>query len=74
MTGVQTCALPICSILFVTHSIDEAMTLGDKIVILEKGAVKAQYDIEEKNQWRDLLDDKFVALKKQIIEDLKVEE
>ena len=63
-----------CSILFVTHSIDEAMTLGDKIVILEKGAVKAQYDIEEKNQWRDLLDDKFVALKKQIIEDLKVEE
>ena len=36
-----------CSILFVTHSIDEALTLGDKIVILEKGIIKSQYEIEE---------------------------
>ncbi len=61
-----------CSILFVTHSIDEAMILGDKIVILEKGIVKSEYEIEEKSSTRDLLDDKFVALKKQIINDLKV--
>ena len=61
-----------CSILFVTHSIDEALMLGDKIVILEKGIVKSQYEIEEKNHERDLLDDKFLALKKQIINDLKV--
>ena len=31
-----------CSILFVTHSIDEALILGDKIVILEKGIIKSQ--------------------------------
>lgn len=61
-----------CSILFVTHSIDEALILGDKIVILEKGIVKSQYEIEEKSGKRDLLDDKFVKLKKQIIDDLKI--
>ena len=46
--------------------------LGDKIVILEKGNIKSQYEIEEKSDTRDLLDDKFVKLKKQIIDDLKV--
>ena len=61
-----------CSILFVTHSIDEALILADKIVILEKGVVKSQYEIEEKSNERDLLDDKFVKLKKEIIDDLKV--
>ena len=61
-----------CSILFVTHSIDEALILGDKIVILERGNVKSQYEIQEKSGARDLLDDKFVKLKKQIIDDLKV--
>ena len=61
-----------CSILFVTHSIDEALILADKIVVLEKGIIKSQYEIEEKHDTRDLLDDKFVKLKKQIIDDLKV--
>ncbi|SCH85884.1 ABC transporter ATP-binding protein [Romboutsia sp. 1001713B170207_170306_H8] len=61
-----------CSILFVTHSIDEALILGDKIVVLEKGIIKSQYKIDEKSSTRDLLDDKFVNLKKQIIDDLKV--
>lgn len=61
-----------CSILFVTHSIDEALILGDKIVILEKGIVKSEYEIARTTESRDLLDDQFVQLKKQIIEDLKV--
>lgn len=61
-----------CSILFVTHSIDEALMLGNKIVILEKGLVKSQYEIAEENHARDLLDEKFVLLKKQIIQDLYV--
>lgn len=61
-----------CPILFVTHSIDEALTLGDKIVVLEKGRVKSQYEIDEKNQVRDLLSDKYLNLKKQIMNDLKV--
>ena len=61
-----------CPILFVTHSIDEALTLGDKIVVLEKGRVKSQYEIDEKNKTRDLLSDKYLNLKKQIMNDLKV--
>ena len=61
-----------CSILFVTHSIDEALILADQIIILEKGIIKSQYNIEEQSSDRDLLDDKFVALKKQIIDDLKI--
>ena len=61
-----------CSILFVTHSIDEALTLGDKIVVLEKGIIKSQYEIDERSEDRDLLDDRFVELKKKIIDDLKV--
>ena len=61
-----------CSILFVTNSIDEALILGDNIVILEKGIIKSQYEIKEDSNKRDLLDDKFVKLKKQIINDLKV--
>lgn len=60
-----------CSILFVTHSIDEALILGDKIVILEKGIIKSEYEIE-KDYERDLLSHKFVTLKKQIMDDLKV--
>ena len=61
-----------CPILFVTHSIDEALTLGDKIVVLEKGKIKSQYEIDEKNKTRDLLSDKYLNLKKQIMNDLKV--
>lgn len=61
-----------CPILFVTHSIDEALTLGDKIVVLEKGRVKSEYEIDEKNKVRDLLSDKYLNLKKQIMNDLKI--
>ena len=62
----------LCSILFVTHSIDEALILGDKIVILEKGIIKSEYEIEEDNEKRDLLSDKYLDLKKKIMNDLKV--
>ncbi|MDU5105523.1 ABC transporter ATP-binding protein [Clostridium sp.] len=62
-----------CPILFVTHSIDEALVLGDKIVVLEKGKVKSQYEMDEKNKERDLLSDKYLNIKKKIMNDLKVE-
>lgn len=58
------------SILFVTHSIDEALLLGHKIVIMDEGKVKAEYVIEEKNEERNLLDASFIARKKSIIEQL----
>ena len=61
-----------CSILFVTHSIDEALILGNKIVVLEKGSIKSEYEIEDASEHRDLLSNKYVNLKKKIMNDLKV--
>lgn len=61
-----------CSILFVTHSIDEALILGDKIVVLEGGIIKSEYKINEKSEQRDLLDNKYLVLKKKIMNDLKI--
>lgn len=55
------------SILFVTHSIDEALILGHKIVVIEKGRVKAQYQVPETAGERNLLDDMFISLKRNII-------
>src|SRR5205823_12788602 len=47
VTGVQTCALPICevrkTVVFVTHDIDEAIKLGDRIAIMNQGRLE-QYD------------------------------
>lgn len=62
----------LCSILFATHSIDEALILGDKIVILEKGIIKSEYEIHEESDKRDLLSEKYLELKRKIMNDLKV--
>lgn len=61
-----------CSILFVTHSIDEALILGDKIVVLDKGTIKSEYEISDTVEHRDLLSSNYVGLKKKIMNDLKV--
>lgn len=62
-----------CSILFVTHSIDEALLLGHQIVIIEKGLIKAQYEIQAGDGSRDLLEEGFIALKKSIINQLNIQ-
>lgn len=58
------------SILFVTHSIDEALLLGHKIVVIEKGQIKSEFIVEANNEDRNLLEPKFIELKKSIIEQL----
>ena len=58
------------SILFVTHSIDEALLLGHKIAVIENGFVKREFMIETESTERDLLSPSFINLKRQIIEDL----
>ena len=60
------------SILFVTHSIDEALLLGHKIIVIECGRVKAEFIVEEENTERNLLEPRFIDLKKQIIEQLNL--
>ena len=59
-----------CSILFVTHSIDEVLLLGHKIVVIENGLVKTQVRVPELEGDRNLLDEMFVSLKRHMIESL----
>ena len=58
------------SICFVTHSIDEALILGDKIVVIEKGRIKAEFIIESENEERDSTRPMFIEQKKKIIEQM----
>ena len=58
------------SILFVTHSIDEALLLGHKIVVIEDGVVKREFFIETDSGERDLLSPSFIDLKREIINEL----
>lgn len=58
------------SILFVTHSIDEALLLGDKIVMIENGQIKSEITIETEAKERNLLEPEFIERKKKIKNDL----
>ena len=40
------------TVIFVTHDIDEAILLGDRIAILREGGVLAQYDTPDASSWR----------------------
>lgn len=60
------------SIVFVTHSIEEALLLGHKIVVIENGQIKSELVLEENNEERDLLAPSYVAQKKNIIEQLNL--
>lgn len=54
------------SILFVTHSIDEALILGDKIIVIEEGKIKSEFTINTKEKERNLLADEFIEMKRKI--------
>lgn len=61
------------SILFVTHSIDEALLLGHKIVVIEEGQIKSEFTIDADLLHRDLLDTPLIQLKKSIIDTLDMQ-
>jgi sulfonate transport system ATP-binding protein len=58
------------SILFVTHSIDEALLLGHRIVVIENGLVKARFELPKTEETRNLLEPKYIELKREIISNL----
>lgn len=58
------------SILFVTHSIDEAVLLGQRIVILEDGRVKRVF--ENANRPRSSQSDEAVRLRRAIVEEMHI--
>lgn len=55
-------------VLFVTHSIDEALALGQELVVLEDGVCKAGFDLKEYAYPRDLLSPDMIKAKKEIME------
>ena len=55
------------SILFVTHSIDEALLLARRIAIISEGRISAEFDIDAPALGRNVMDDEFIALKRAII-------
>ncbi len=58
-------------IVFVTHSIDEALLLGQKIVVLGGGKVKNEYDLSALPYGRDVVSPLLVEMKKNILNDIK---
>lgn len=62
------------SILFVTHSIDEALILGHKIVVIRNGQIRKEYLLPETGQERNLLDEPYISLKRDIINNLNERE
>ncbi len=55
------------SLLFVTHSIDEAITIADKIAIIEEGKIKREFNIDAEKENRNLMNQYFLDLKRQIL-------
>ena len=54
-------------ILFVTHSIEEALTVGTRIVILENGICKKSYDLGSLPFPRDLMSGEMLKIKRELI-------
>lgn len=61
-----------CGVLFVTHSIDEALTIAQKIIVIQSGRVAKEYQITEESGQRDLLSDDYINMKVDILKHLGV--
>lgn len=59
-----------CSILFVTHSIDEAIVLADKISIIENGKIKKEFEIPEQKTNRNVMNQYYLDLRMRIMQNL----
>ena len=57
-------------ILFVTHSIDEALLLGHKIAFIEDGCIQKEFLLDTDCENRDLLSKELIELKREILAQL----
>lgn len=53
-------------IIFVTHNLDEALVLGGRIVFMDDGVVERELDLSQWPYPRDLLNEAFIAYKKEM--------
>lgn len=56
-----------CGVLFITHSIDEALMLGDRIVILKDKQIRKVYHLKEKSEPVELTSREMIDLKEDIL-------
>ena len=59
------------TVIMVTHDVDEALTLADEIVIIDKGGVVYRKEFSTDLFCRDITDDECNRIRKEIIEILK---
>lgn len=59
------------TVIMVTHDVDEALTLADEIVIIEKGGVAYRKEFSTDLFDRDITDDECNRIRREIIEILK---
>ena len=59
-------------VLLVTHNVDEALRLGDRILILEGGKFILEKVLPQEAALRDLLSAPYIAIKRQILEALEI--
>jgi sulfonate transport system ATP-binding protein len=60
------------AVLLVTHDVDEALLLADRVVLLREGRLAIQIEIEIPRP-REVAGDRFVALRHQLLGELGVE-
>ena len=58
------------SIIFVTHSIEEAIAIGQNIFVFNEGRVHAQFNLEQYEYPRDVLSPALIEIKKEILKKL----
>ena len=69
---LRICAEERMGALFVTHSVDEALLLGDEILIMENGKVGRWFDIGKEMPYsRDLLSEEMINIKREIVKTLE---
>lgn len=59
-----------CGVMFITHSIDEALAIGDHIVVIENKQVKKVYHLKEKPEQRNPLSKEMADLKEDILQNI----
>lgn len=61
------------AILMVTHNLDEALILGDSLVVLSGGRISRKFDLSAQCAQRDLLSPAFIDIKRQILTEMEGE-
>lgn len=59
------------TIVFVTHDVDEAIYLGQKIVVMDRGHIIKE-EIVDMDYYRDISSDKFLEIKKSLLKEFLI--